>query len=303
MNKPKKKAESNIDFKKQQVDEDSELYINMLCDRYKHRGITTKVQTDADSINKNDQSATKTAQINGRAIEVSAADEKYKNGNFRGVSYMTSDDFAKYYKDRRDFNTSRAFRRSQNEYDEIAKNDAEKKAKENEISPKKALWLAIVFELKTRAKAIKSKLNVEGLKELSRDWFPRDNEENRREGKKRRFPVRAIPAYVIVTLSLLLIVSGSVMVSHAEIEVAKLENIVLKYEKQRDELNDKLETRNDLMEIRKWALEQGMVGREYLNSKYVDLENDEKTEKIEKVKEPSFIRKILEAFGIIDSAD
>ena len=241
-------------------------------------------------------------EINARAIEVPADDKRYRNGNFQGMSYMTSDDFAHYYKDRRDFNTSYAYHRSQSEYDEIEKQDKEKKAKENSVSPKKALWLAIVYELKTRAVAIKDKLNVEGLKEFSNIWFPRDNEENRREGKKSRFPVKSIPAFLIITVSLLLIVSGSVMVSHAEIEVSKLENRIIRFERERDELDAQLDTRSDLMEIRKWAIAQGMVGREYLKSEYIEIENDEVTEKFEK-DNPSIIRRFLEAIGIIKSEE
>ena len=63
MNKPKKKAESNIDFKAQQLDENSEIYINLLCDRYKHRGITTKVKSDAAAQSRKNEAASKAAQI------------------------------------------------------------------------------------------------------------------------------------------------------------------------------------------------------------------------------------------------
>ena len=304
MNKPKKKAESNIDFKAQQLDENSEIYINLLCDRYKHRGITTKVKSDAAAQSRKNEAASKAAaQISVNTGEIFANDEKYKHGNFQGVSYMTSDDFAHYYKDRRDFNTSRATRRTEGEYEEIAKKAQEKKAKEDSVPPKKALWLAIVYELKTRAKKIKDKLNAEGLKEFSESWFPRDDEENRREGEKSRFPLRIVPAFVVITISLLLIVSGSVMVSHAEIDVSKLENKIVRLERERDALDAELNTRIDLMEIRKWAIGEGMVGREYLNSKYIELENDEMTEKIEKERKPSLIRRFLEAVGIINSED
>ena len=303
MNKPKKKAESNIDFKAQQLDENSEIYINLLCDRYKNRGITTKVKNDAAQSRKNEAISKTAAEISAKTGEISANDEKYKHGNFQGVSYMTSDDFAHYYKDRRDFNTSRAKRRTEGEYEEIAKKDQEKKAKESSIPPKKALWLAIAYELKTRARKLKGKLNAEGLKEFSAAWFPRDDEENRREGEKSRFPKRSIPVFVIVTISLLLIVSGSVMVSHAEIDVSKLENKIVRLERERDELNAELNTRIDLIEIRKWAIGEGMVGKEYINSKYIELESDEMTEKIEKESKPSLIRRFLEAIGVINSED
>ena len=299
MNKPKKKAESNVDLKKQQLDETSEIYINLLCDRYKNRGVSTKVQADAKAQTKND--AERTVKPQGvPGVDMPEDGESYQSGSYMGVSYMTSDDFAKYYKERREFNAPHPPMRDKAEYDEIEKKDKEKRAEANSVSPKKAKWLAVKYELKTRAKKIKSKLNAEGFKEISGEWFPPDEVENRREGKKSRFPKKSIPAFVIITLSLFLIVSGSVMVSHAEIEVSKLENKIIRYERERDELDSKLQTGTDLWAIREWALGEGMVSREYLNSKYIELENDEITEKFEKNNEDGIFKTFLKAIGLIN---
>ena len=298
-NKPKKKAESNVDLKRQQLDQTSELYLNLLCDRYKNRGVTTKVQRDA-SAQTNDEAKKIAEQYAAHGIDVPCDESQYKSGTHQGVSYMTSDDFAKYYRERREINTSSFKMRTQSEYDEIQKQDKEKRDKENSVSPKKAKWLAVKFELKKRAKKVKSKLNVEGLKEVSGEWFPPDAEENRRVSKKSRFPKKSIPAFIIITLSLLLIVSGSVMVSHAEIEVSKLENKIIKYERERDELDSKLQTGLDLMAIREWAIGEGMVGREYLNSKYIDLEEEDATEKYEKENGEGAFKTFLRAIGLIN---
>lgn len=301
MNKPKKKAESNVDLKKQELDETSEIYINLLCDRYKNRGVSSKVKTDVKT--QVDGEVAKTVKSYGiRGIDAPQDEKSYQSGSYMGVSYMTSDDFAKYYKERREFNTPNAHKRDKSEYDEIEKKDREKKAGESSVPPKKALWLAIKYELKTRAKKIKSKLNAEGFKELSGEWFPSDEVENRREGKKSRFPKKSIPAFVIITLSLLLIVSGSVMVSHAEIEVSKLENKIIRYERERDELDSKLQTGTDLMAIREWALGEGMVSREYLNSKYIETQNDEMTEKYKKDDGDGILKTFLKAIGLINDS-
>ena len=299
MSKPKKKAESNVDLKKQHVDETSEIYINLLCDRYKNRGVSTKVSTDArNSIPSESEKSAKPRNIPG--VDIPENEESYQSGSYHGVSYMTSDDFLKFYKERREFNAPRSRSRDQAEYDEIEKKDKEKKAEENSISPKKAKWLAVKYELKVRARKIKSKLNVEGFKELSGEWFPPDEIENRREGKKSRFPKKSIPAFIIVTVSLLLIVSSSIMVSHAEIEVAKLENKIIRYERERDELDSKLQTGLDLAAVREWALSQGMVNREYLNSKYIEFDDDEMTEKYEKDREDGIFKTFLRAIGLIN---
>ena len=294
-----KKAESNVDLKRQQLDEASEMYINMLCDRYKNRGVTTKIHKDAHAQAQKEAAKTQKPYV-PHEVDPSRDDGGYQSGSHNGVSYMTSDDFAKYYRERREFNTSNSKMRAQSEYDEIQKKDKENKEKESSISPKKAQWLAIKYELKKKAKEVKSKLNAEGLKELSGEWFPPDEEENRREGRKSRFPKKSIPAFIIITLSLLLIVSGSVMVSHAEIEVSKLENKIIKYERERDELDSKLQTGLDLMAIREWAIGEGMVSREYLNSKYIDLEDEDATEKYEKEDKEGVFKTFLRAIGIIN---
>lgn len=296
MDKPKKKAESNVDLKKQQIDETSEIYINLLCDRYKNRGVSSKVRNDATS--SDTAKAIKNKAIPG--VDISSDGEDYQSGSYMGVSYMTSDDFLKFYKERREFNAPNAPSRSKAEYDAIENKASEKKAEAQGASPKKAKWLAVKYELKTRAKKIKSKLNAEGFKELSSEWFPPDEVENRREGKKTRFPKKSIPAFVIVALSLLLIVSGSVMVSHAEIEVSKLENKIIRYERERDQLDSKLQTGTDLMSVREWAISQGMVSREYLNSKYVELENGDITEEHEKAEKDGIIKTFLKAIGLIN---
>ncbi len=302
MDKPKKKAESNVDLKKQQLDETSEIYINLLCDRYKNRGITSKVKTDARAQARGeDKKAANTYAARG--IDISDNEEKYRSGSYMGMSYMTSDDFANYYRDRREFNAPRVPSRAQSEYDEIERKDREKKAEANSVPPKKALWLAVRYELKKRIKAVKSKLNAEGLKELSNEWFPPDVEENRREGKKTFFPKKSIPAFIIVTVSLLLIVSGSVMVSHAEIEVSRLENKIISYKEERDELDSKLQTSLDLMAIREWALGEGMVSRDYLNSKYLELEDGEMIEKYEKESDEGIFRTFLRAIGLISDSE
>lgn len=302
MKKTTKQAESNVDLKSQQIDDQSELYINLLCDRYKHRGVTTKVKFDAD-VQANQQKKISAERYNTRKIDEPQAEKNYRSGEFGGVSYMTSDDFAKYYKEKREFNTPGGMQRTKSQCEETEKQDKEKNAQANSISPKKAKWLAIKYEIGKRAKSIKSNLSVEGLKRFSKEWFPYDAFENRREGGNAKFPKKSIPAIIIVTVSLFLIVSGSVMVSHAEIEVSKLENRIIRYEAERDELDSKLQTGIDLMAIRKWALDQGMVSREYVNSKFVDLENNEITEKFEKEKDEGIFRTFLRAIGLIGNKE
>ena len=111
----------------------SSLYIDMLCERFKDRGIKTcgaSAEAHAELYRR----------IESRKSRVNAADPKYKSLNINGRSYMTSDDFAAYYKDLRDYKMPRFYSRAESEYEE-AKALAEKKVQESGNSPKKLYGL------------------------------------------------------------------------------------------------------------------------------------------------------------------
>ncbi len=109
----------------------SGLYIDMLCERFKDRGIRTV------------GGASQNGELYRRmssGARVSANDSKYKTMNINGRSLMSSDDFAAYYKDLRDYKMPRFYSRAESEY-ETAKALAEKKVQESGNSPKKMYGL------------------------------------------------------------------------------------------------------------------------------------------------------------------
>ena len=277
------------------------LYINMLCERYKNRGVTTRVKHDAEV----QLSRHKIAVCNAphaysiEYMKVSPFDEKYRTGSYNGKSYMSSDDFALYYRDLRDYRTPRQSSRPEAEYIEIQERAVEKQKEiEAGTRSKKAKWLALTHTVKAKIKETKSHLNREHLKKFSDEWFPFDCEENRREGKSKKMPRGVVPSLVIVAISLLLIVSGSVMVSRASMKVSDLEYQIDRQETIRDELLVDIELKNDMLMVKEWAMQNGMVSGEYVNSKHVDMEKPEKIESFVKPEDKGFFEKLLSAIGL-----
>ena len=277
------------------------LYIDMLCERFKDRGIKTSVRSSADTEKKKESARKKLISLYPQMAGVSADDEKYKNLKVGTRSCMSSEDFANYYRDLRDYKMPRFYSRAEKEYEEADAAHKAEKVQESGKPPKKAKWLAITKHAKERIKEIPSHLNKEEFSEFANEWFLFDKGEEAKEGKKKKMPKKVVPTILTVTLSCLLIVCGSVMVSRATREVGSLEDKVDSLNLQINDLEGKLEKKNDMLEIRRIAVEEyGMVSAGYISSRYVDVQEGEKLESVrEKNKGDSWFRELLKAIGII----
>ena len=112
--------------------------------------------------------------------------------------------------------------------------------------------------------------------EPTADWLP-SGERYIRVRNQKRFPVAMVMMIVAVSVSLMLIVCGSVMTSHMEREVCALENEL-------DELNDlvadlesELALKNDPLKMEQLAADLGMVRGEYVQTRILQTENEERT--------------------------
>lgn len=272
----------------------SGLYIDMLCERFRERGIRR-----APDIQEKKTISRKSA-IGIFGDEISAYDKKYRTMGQDGKSYMSSDDFATYYKDLRGNKMPHFYSRDEREYKEaeaMAKN-----VQESGRSPKKALWLAIKSSVKKKVKKLPTYLSASERKRISAEWFPIDKKENRVDGRADRMPRGAVAVLFTVTLSLLLIVCGSVMVSRTGGEVSKLENKIERLEREREELKSKLEVKNDLLSFQRIAVEEyGMISYDFAASRYIDITEDEKIEEYtHSAKKESLIDRLLGAIGFGD---
>ena len=260
------------------------LYIDMLCEKFKNRGIKTGLSAQRSAeIRKN-------AEMLGIEFEsVSAKDEKYRTMNIDGKAYMSSDDFAAYYKDLRGYKMPHFYSRAEKEYEEA---EAVRNVQESGKPPKKALWLAIKRRTKELALGfVKDFIIDEGRKQA----------EEVVEGKKKRFPKAIIPVLAIVTLSLMLVVCSSVMVSRASGDVSKLEYQIEQLQESKKDLEGKLVEKNNMLDIQRIAIEEyNMINGNYATSKFLDVTEDEEIKLYDKgISEDSFLKTILKAIGLM----
>ena len=261
------------------------LYIDMLCEKFKNRGIKTGLSAQRSAeIRKN-------AEMLGIEFEsVSAKDDKYRTMKIDGKSYMSSDDFAAYYKDLRGYKMPHFYSRAEKEYEEA---EAVKNVQESGKPPKKALWLAI----KRRTKTLVSGF----VKGFIVDEVRKQFEEEVVEGKRKRFPKTVLPVLAVVTLSLLLVVCSSVMVSRASGDVSKLEYQIEQLQESKKDLEGKLVEKNNMLDIQRIAIEEyNMIKGSYATSKFLDVTEDEEIKLFHKGNgEDSFLKTILKAIGLM----
>lgn len=204
--------------------------------------------------------------------------DRYRSGEYQGSKYMTSDDFVRYFKTRRAFyapvvqeNPAVPQRRSAN-----GRVGAEPNGKEGHLAQAKS-----------------------ALKNLATEWFPVERKEGRAEGKKFRIPATVLSGIAVFTLSLGLIVSGSVMLGNASGEVGKTQATIQRLEAEQVELEAMLDLKYDAEEIAKEAKSLGMIARKYAENEYMTL-NGEETIITPEEKEPENVglATLLAAYGM-----
>lgn len=277
------------------------LYIDMLCERFKDRGIKTGMRSGGNA-DETKSSAKRRAMGLYERIGVSASDAKYNTQNIGGRSCMSSEDFANYYRDLRDYKMPRFYSRAESEYEEADAKALAERVQETGKPPKKAKWLAVTRHVGSKIKEIPSHLNKEELGEFAENWFELRAGEKVVEGEKKKMPVGIISTILVVTLSLLMIVCSSVMVSRASAEIKSLEEKIESLDFEIKDLEGKLEVKNDMLDIKRIAVEEyGMISAEYAASRYLDIKENEKFEKVNNEdKGGTWLSDILHAIGIGD---
>lgn len=274
----------------------SRLYIDMLCEKFRDRGIKTGLARDAERQRERDVIyAASSGGVSPRIV--SAYDEKYRVVDQSGLSYMTSDGFAEYYRDLRNYKTPVSVSRAESEYEAALAENVQESGK----PPKKALWLAAARRVKQGLKGLPSLLSRKKLEELAQEWFPPDSASERVEGKKVRIPRSYLSTLAILTVSLLLIVSSSVAVSRASADVASHKEELDALYEQRSDLESRLEVKNDMLDIYDIAVnEYGMISAEYAASRYVDVTEEGRMESVPVEEDGGFFARLLRAIGLKD---
>ena len=215
--------------------------------------------------------------------------DSYRSGEYNGSKYMTSDDFVRYFKSRRAFYMPSA-QKAQEAKAEEAEN-ASVPQRKNGASP------ASPAESGSKEGHIERLLSV--AKSLFVKWFPIERSEGRSEGARSKFPVPVLAGIAVFAISMSLIVSGSVMVGDATAIVGKLDSEIATLEAEKSDLEGKLDLKYTVEEIEKDAKTLGMVKREYADSEYVTIKDDDEINIYDDGKEENIsLAALLSAFGI-----
>ena len=249
-------------------------YINMLCDRYRDRGVAGKVH--ADEARQKRQEALNRAVAPGQYIVAEQWDkadrrsadsmERYRSGTSNGKRFMTADDFDRYYEDQRRYRNPQY----QAPVVRVVRHDPAELAAEpsglEAALPKKAGWLTDTDKLPVPLRRLMKTPLMQKLNVWAAETFPRETVVAESKRLATPIPAGAIAGLAVVAVSMSLVIGSTVLVSQSTREVSELKDRLGKRQAVQSELSDQLDLKNDLLSIRERAVnELGMVGEQYLN--------------------------------------
>ncbi len=292
-------ADSNLDKR----------YVEKLCERYRDRGIASHVHADAAQQEKNEAltramapgAYIKTEQLSSK-MGSSVGKNQYRSGRSDGKNYMTVDDFTRYYHDQRGYKMPQFRYRSTNTVqDELAVASSDVTPRQYTL-PKKAGWLTDTDKLPSVVKTLLKYSWAQRLNVWAGETFPREKNMVKSTEKKRALPAGVLAALVTVAVSMTMIVGSTVLVSRSQMEVSQLKQELAEKREISGELSDKLDMKNDILNIRDIAVnEMGMVGEEYLDGNYIKADKVDEIEVYEKEeKKESGLAALLSALGFGD---
>lgn len=253
--------------------------------RYRGRAVSSSVKDEA-VVNDDKNAITESYILFDSRSKIA---DTYRSGEYNGSKYMTSEDFVRYFRSRRAFYMPSAQKAQEAKAEEAA--NASVPQRKNGASP------ASPAESGSKEGHIERLLSV--AKSLFVKWFPIERSEGRSEGARSKFPVPVLAGIAVFAISMSLIVSGSVMVGDATAIVGKLDSEIATLEAEKSDLEGKLDLKYTVEEIEKDAKALGMVKREYADSAYVTIKDDDEINIYDDGKEENIsLASLLSAFGI-----
>lgn len=264
----------------------AEPYLAALTERYADRGLAKSAQKSAEEQMMREQG---TVALDPDAYRLSGLTEAAITGRYRhGKELMNSADLIGYFSETRE-------RRIQNA--DFTQNTGMESC-EAEESEKTALT-AIASELTIRERVSAEIQNLPAkIKESLPVWFNIARADTSNE--KRRFPFSALASIAAIAASLMLIITGAIMVTSAEEDLSLLQREVDLMENEVAEMRSDMNVENDLLEIRRIAVEEyGMVEEEYVKMDYVSVRADDEVESFEPDRSDKIgLDALLSAIGI-----
>ena len=261
-----------------------------LRERYRGRGVALNAHNELSAqMEKEDTSRAALASNYVLYDSRSRIADCYRSGEYNGSKYMTSDDFVRYFKNRRNFYMPSALREREVE---ASKNPAVPQRKQSSAgrglvssdSDSKEGHLSTVTAL---------------VKAFCEKWFPMEPKAGRAEGARFRIPVSVVSGMAVFTLSLGLIVSGSVMIGSASGELGRQKSEIARLESEQMDLEGKLDLKYNLNDIEEEAKSLGMIKRHYATQEYLTTDQGEEIILHEEEEEKKVgLAALLSSFGV-----
>ena len=262
--------------------------IDELRARYKSRGVVNNFRQEMSVLSQKENSEKAASNSYVLFDAKSGIAESYRSGVYKGSKYMTSEDFVRYFKTRRAFYMPEGLK-------------AEQKAKTaiSAAVPRKSTSGREMTASEKTSKEGHLKTLVASLTELKDKWFPVEPIQGRVNNTKFRVPIRVMSGMAVFTLSLGLIVGGSVMIGRASGELGKLNSEAAALEATQAELEGKLDLKYDITQIEKDVKKLGMISSDHVEHKYAESVSDERVIVYEDGQDENVgLAALLAAFGI-----
>lgn len=265
--------------------------LSELRSRYRGRGLTVNAKSEAAEQVKNEA---KTRSLSAGSYVVYDSRSKiadvYRSGMYNGSKYMTSEDFVRYFKNRRAFYTPAPQKESLPEEAELRGAAVAKRGKGTSRG---------LVSGESSGKEGHLQTAISALKVFREKWFPMERKEGRVTVGGYKMPVAAMSGIAVFAISLGLIVGGTVMIGNASGEVSSLNSTISMLEAKQGELQEKLDIKYNIDEIEAEAKRLGMVKRQTVDNKYVESNRGEQIIVYEDGEgEKIGLASLLAAFGI-----
>ena len=276
------------------LDEQRE-FLSVLMGQFRDRGIVRAAAVQEQELEIRQQEA-KTIAPNSYRLEELSQDgrgDRFRHGSYLGRQMMDVEDFMAYFAACRS-------RRPLHCYDvegAVPVREVEASAvyrtREESRRARRAERAAILAERKKNSKMMQVATTVGA-------WLQPDDPSLRVAGKRRRVPAALISTFVVIATSLMLIVSGTVMVAQARREVGTLQDDVQLLATEAELLEDKVEASIDYLSIYRTATEEyGMLDADYIRTLYVQQSDAPQIETYEPKEDVTFgLSTLLSAFGL-----
>ena len=252
--------------------------------RYKGRGIAGNIKKqNAIEAKKDEAENTSYVLFDSR----SNIADTYRSGVYNGSKYMTSEDFVRYFKTRREFYMPETLRKKQ-----------EAEAKAGAVAQKRQSGRGL-REGRSDSKEGHLKTIISALVELKDKWFPMEPTAGRVNKGRFRVPVAALSGLAVFTVSLGLIVGGSVMIGDASGDLGRANSEISVLEAKEADLEGKLDLKYSINELEADAKSLGMIKREHADNEYLPIKGDDEVIIYDENQDKNVgLAALLAAFGI-----